>query len=564
MKKLLIGLILIFSFVVPVTAFADGIPFHVDKKYDTSAREEISANLIKTTSKLYFYIDDSWWSSQNYQRQQEILARFNVLASEFENNIYPRLTSVFGSEWKPGVDGDERITILFHQMKEDAGGYFRTVDEYIRVQAPESNEREMLYLPTGQIDNAQLKNLLAHEFVHLITFNQKEKIWGVSEEVWLNEARAEYAPVFLGYESIYQGSILERRVKIFLEQPSNSLTEWQNLKYDYGIANLFIRYLVDHYSVSVLFDSLHSKKIGIEGLNEALLQNGFKEDFSQIFTNWTIAVLVNNCSLGQKYCYLSENLKNFRLIPSLNFLPLSGRSSLSVTDVTKNWSGSWQKFIGGSGGVIKLSFGTLAGLNFKIPYLIEDKDGKYSISFLFLDQNQKGEIYISDFGTQNRSLIIIPSLQTKISGFDGNEATYPFTYTVAAVERTPDQEEKLIEEFLIKIDFLKKEIAKVIAQINRILGKNSVSCQQITGNLSLGSSNPQVKCLQEFLKSQPEIYPQGLISGYFGFLTQSAIIRFQGKYSSEILLPSGLIKGTGFVGPATREKINQLLGEYSY
>lgn len=560
----IVGFFLVFSFALakPSLVLADEIPFQVEKNYDISGREKISAVLIKTTSKLYFYIDSVWWGSQNYQRQQEVLAKFESLSLEFENKIYPQLTSLFGSEWKPGVDGDERITILFHQMREDAGGYFRTADEYIKVQAPDSNEREMLYLPIGQIDNVQLKSLLAHELVHLITFNQKERLRGVSEEVWLNEARAEYAPVLLGYESAYQGSILERRIKIFLEQPSNSLTEWQNVKYDYGVANLFIRYLVDHYSVTTLADSLKSKKIGILSLNEVLKANGFQEDFSQIFTNWTIAVLLNNCSLDFKYCYLSENLKNFRLNPSVNFLPLSGRSSLSVADTTKNWTGNWQKFIGGNG-ILKLSFESLAGLNFKVPYLIEDKDGNYSINFLVLDNDEKGVVYISDFGTKNRSLTIIPSLQTKISGFDGGELTYSYSFTVASTERTPDQEEEMIKQLLEKIDFLKKEIIKIQAQINKILNKNIVSCSQISVNLSLDSGGSQVECLQEFLKNQgSEIYPEGLITGYFGRLTQSAVIRFQEKYSSEILAPYGLGRGTGIVGSATRSKINKILGGY--
>jgi len=72
----------------------------------------------------------------------------------------------------------------------------------------------------------------------------------------------------------------------------------------------------------------------------------------------------------------------------------------------------------------------------------------------------------------------------------------------------------------------------------------------------------EVKCLQEFLKSQgPEIYPEGLVTGYFGPLTLSAVKRFQQKYWQEILAPWGLTQNqpTGFVGSTTRAKINQLL-----
>jgi len=75
-------------------------------------------------------------------------------------------------------------------------------------------------------------------------------------------------------------------------------------------------------------------------------------------------------------------------------------------------------------------------------------------------------------------------------------------------------------------------------------------------------NSPEVRCLQEFLKNQgPEIYPEGLLTGNFLIATQSAVIRFQEKYASEILKPLGLEKGTGYVGALTRAKINQLLSE---
>jgi len=544
---------LIIAFQIKAANIGVSLNFYIDPSYDISGRSQLNATLIKTTPKLYFFIEKNWWDSQSSIRQSEVLNKLDFLSQEFENKIYPNLTSAFGSEWKPGIDGDEKITILVHQMKEEAGGYFRTADEYLKIQFPESNEREMVYLNANQIDNPQLKALLAHEFLHLITFNQKEKIQGVTEETWLNEARAEYTSTFLGYEDPYESSNLQRRAKVFLEEPTDSITEWQNKKADYGSINLFTQYLVDHYSVSILIDSLKSKKTGIESLNGALLKNGFKEDFSQIFTDWMITVLVNDCSLGQKYCYLNRNLKDLRIIPTVNFLPLTGKSTLSVTDITKNWSGNWQKFIGGKG-VLKFEFSSLAGLNFKVPYLIQDKEGKYSISFLVLNKEQKGEILIPDFSSKNTSLIIIPSLQTKISGFDGPDPTYPYTFTVSILERTPEEEAKLIQELLAQIDYLQKEIAKVQAQIDTILAKKGeLACQKFQRDLYFGTMNSQeVRCLQEFLKSQgPEIYPEGLVTGNFLSLTVSAVKRYQAS--------KGIIQ-TGYFGPLTRAAVNQALG----
>jgi len=60
---------------------------------------------------------------------------------------------------------------------------------------------------------------LAHELTHLITFNQKERLNNIQEEIWLNEARAEYAPTLCGYNDEYEGSYLKSRVDDFLKNP---------------------------------------------------------------------------------------------------------------------------------------------------------------------------------------------------------------------------------------------------------------------------------------------------------------------------------------------------------
>lgn len=565
LKIIFVGIIL---FVIPFFTLASSLgektDFFVGSEHDLKGRNQITAILQKITPRAYFYLEEGWWDIQDTEKQEEIEASLNLLAEEFENRIYPILTDTFGSEWKPGIDDDYRIVILFKQMKEKIAGYFRTIDNFRKLQAPQSNEREMVYLNISYIQEEIIKSYLAHEFMHLITFNQKDRLRGVTEEIWLNEARSEYVSTLLGYDDEYQGSNLQQRARKFVSSPSDSLTEWQNQKRDYGTVNLFIQYLVDHYGIEILVDSLKSSKVGIPSLNYALAKNGFEEDFAQIFTNWKIAIFLNDCQLGEKYCYLNSHLSELRIIPLTNFLPFVGRGTLAVTHTTKNWSANWHKFIGGKG-VLKLEFNGYNNVNFKVPYVIEDLDGDSAISFLDLDENQDGEIYVPYFNTKNRSLTILPSIQDKVSGFNGEEESFSFSWTISIVERTPEQEAELIEGFLGQIKFLEIEIARIQAEINEILAARSkrISCQYLGENLFYGTrDNKKVKCLQEFLKAQgPEIYPQGLITGFFGSLTRSAVIRFQEKYAPEILFPLGLKQGSGFVGPSTRAKINRILGQ---
>ncbi len=555
-------------FLVPLITRADYLgqreSFFVDPSYDLDQRKKLTASLQFISPQLYFYIDDNWWNKLDSTEKEKTSRSIQFLADEFQYKIYPTLTSNFGLEWKLGIDEDFHITLLFHPMAEEAAGYFNSADEYSIIQAPTSNEREMVYLNTRYINDSRNKSFLAHEFMHLIIFNQKERIQGVTEETWLNEARAEYVPTFLGYDADYEGSNLQDRVRAFINNPSDSLTEWKNRKADYGVANLFVQYLVDHYGVKILIDSLHSSQIGIPSLNEALSKNGFAEDFSQIFTDWTITVLLNNCSLNKRQCYANPNLKNLRITPSIIFLPSTGKSTLSVTYVTKNWAGNWYKIIGGQG-KLKVEFTGPPELKFKIPYVIKALDGKDLVGFYLLDQTQKGTVYIPSFGKENVSFILIPSIQSKTSNFSDEDPLYSFSISTSITEEEQKEDQELIKKLLERIDALKAEIATVQAQIDAILAKRSqnIPCPKFEENLYYGLRNDdRVSCLQQFLKAQGlEIYPEGLITGNFLSLTQAAVIRFQEKYASEILEPLGLKKGTGFVGPQTITQINQILGK---
>ncbi|XOB42204.1 MAG: peptidoglycan-binding domain-containing protein [Candidatus Nealsonbacteria bacterium] len=565
MKNL--SFILIISIIVFLPVFVkaeqilgDSVSFYIESSYDSLEREQIQATLREIAQTAYWYVDNDWWDGLGEKEQLEMNNAITALSQEFTTNIYPVLTQNFGSEWNPGIDNDSRITVLIHPMKEQSGGYFNSADEFLKSQISTSNEKEMIYFNALYLNNNLAKSFIAHEFQHLISFNQKEKTYGVSEEIWLNEARSEYAPTLLGYNESFEGSNLQRRIQNFLNKPYDSLTEWKNLPYDYGVANLFIHYLTDHYGVKILIDSLKSSETGINSLNSALFRTGFKENFSQIFTDWTIAVLVNDCSLSAKYCYLNDNLKNLKLNPLINYLPSIGKSVLSVSNITNDWAGNWHKFIGGNHGDLKVEFITSPLTKFKVPYLVQNDQGDLSITFLELDYKGEAIIYVSGFGSKNVSLTIIPSAQNKTSNFSESETPLSFFWSASTIEEEDqqNQEQELINKLLAQIEDLQKQIAGLQAQLDAALGTGA-TCKKFDQNLYYGMmNNNQVECLQEFLKSQEtDIYPEGLVTGNFLSLTKQAVIRFQERYATEILIPIGLEKGTGFVGPMTRAKINQ-------
>ncbi len=74
--------------------------------------------------------------------------------------------------------------------------------------------------------------------------------------------------------------------------------------------------------------------------------------------------------------------------------------------------------------------------------------------------------------------------------------------------------------------------------------------------LTVGSRGDDVTTLQTFLAKDKAVYPEGLVTGYFGPATQVAVKRFQEKHS--IAKPGDA--GYGFIGPKTRAKLNELAG----
>ena len=72
----------------------------------------------------------------------------------------------------------------------------------------------------------------------------------------------------------------------------------------------------------------------------------------------------------------------------------------------------------------------------------------------------------------------------------------------------------------------------------------------LSGQLDVGSTGQDVRTLQTLLGSNPLVYPQDLVTGYYGPLTKTAVVQFQIAYG----LPP-----VGRVGPQTLALVNQLI-----
>jgi hypothetical protein len=97
-------------------------------------------------------------------------------------------------------------------------------------------------------------------------------------------------------------------------------------------------------------------------------------------------------------------------------------------------------------------------------------------------------------------------------------------------------------------------LATSLASTTTLIGgvKNTSRVFLFSKLLRLGTKNTDVTELQKFLSKDKVLYPEGVVSGYFGPATQRAVGRFQVKYG---IAKSGEA-GYGQTGPKTREKLN--------
>jgi len=121
------------------------------------------------------------------------------------------------------------------------------------------------------------------------------------------------------------------------------------------------------------------------------------------------------------------------------------------------------------------------------------------------------------------------------------------TTTVASLQELIQTLKKQIEELQAQIESLTQARLQV-----KEAAKEVKATLQLIRQLEVGMTGEDVKLLQEMLATDPEIYPEGLTTGYFGPLTKNAVKKFQQIAG---------IEQVGRVGPKTLSKINELLEE---
>lgn len=126
---------------------------------------------------------------------------------------------------------------------------------------------------------------------------------------------------------------------------------------------------------------------------------------------------------------------------------------------------------------------------------------------------------------------------------------------LAFAQEENGEDEITRQKLMAQIESLTAQLQLLQQQVQELLGQKQVLKEEavaLTRQLQEGMRGDDVKILQQALATDPEIYPEGLVTGYFGSLTREAVRRFQERAG---------IEQVGRVGPQTLWRVNEILNE---
>ncbi|MFN8432550.1 MAG: immune inhibitor A [Anaerolineales bacterium] len=264
---------------------------------DTNENNEVQATLRYITPHVYFWVQDGLDIDEGEMKK---------LVDTFENQMYPTNREFFGSEWSPGIDGDEHIYILYSRgLGFSVAGYFSSSDSTHPMIQEYSNAHEMFLF---NADNTPLGGdyayaVLAHEFQHMIHWNND-----LNETSWLNEGSSELAVLLNGYET---GGF----DTLYISDPDLQLNDWPNdqgaTSPHYGAGFLFMTYFLDRFGEEATQALVKDPANGLDSVDDVLQQIGATDKLTgqpitadDFFMDWALTNLLLDPSIADgRYVY---------------------------------------------------------------------------------------------------------------------------------------------------------------------------------------------------------------------------------------------------------------------
>ena len=237
--------------------------------------QSIEARVVAVNERAVAFVQEDLRADDDNIGEEQLKEALDLFAED-----YPILVETFGAP--SDVDGDGRVAVLVTHLIEDAdaGGQFRASSVLPRETGGDGNMIDLMWVnPLYPAES--YRSLLAHEFQHLVNFNQHVLVRrGISEVSWLNEGLSHLA------EDLVQDPHTSGNyhlVRIFLEEPGavGLIGNYMIDSPTRGAAYLFVRSLVDLLGEGVLLRLVQTGLIDRDNVEAA---SG--ESFTDLLARW--------------------------------------------------------------------------------------------------------------------------------------------------------------------------------------------------------------------------------------------------------------------------------------
>jgi hypothetical protein len=267
-----------------------------DRQVFRTDEGRVQAELLAVTEHAYFWVE----SALGFDSESVMAA-----AERFEKEYYPVVSSLFGEEWRPGVDNDVHFSVLHLDGYNGDGelGFFNSSDEYPWAVVIESNQQEMVYLNMANLNLGDdlYQGTLIHEVQHLIQWHND-----ANEAIWMNEGLAQLTELYAGLDTVDTATD-------YLHKPGIPLNSWnfedeESLYAHYGASFLFSVYLWEQLGLAAISDLSSHTADGLAGV-QAILET-YRPDLTleQFLGNWAVANYLDDLTAGPEYGYANLRL----------------------------------------------------------------------------------------------------------------------------------------------------------------------------------------------------------------------------------------------------------------
>ncbi|MCK5686654.1 hypothetical protein KAJ27_21130 [bacterium] len=421
MTKIKIFIILIFVLNAMSFVYAESVGYGTELDfwvYDKTTKfypyYQIKARCIEVGLHCYIFLHND--ITTDYVDMDKI----TNFKEEFDYKIYPTTRKFYGPEPDPGLDGKDRIFILFYEMKYDDDitawdklGYYDSADRFADEIAYSiepagsyhSNEKEIIYLNGVDYDvnSSQIYVRTAELFEKLIHYDWMRRRDEFTQEPWIIEGLSTLNRFLNGYG--HPDDIISYIIYPQLPLYIDSYDSFSSTSR--GQIYMFFLYIYEKYGIEFIQKILQSPHTGEEVIREILDEKINNITLEELFGNWTVANYVDTLEQNDGL-WGYENI-DINLFPSQTFskFPVNDQEGTQVY-----WGNSaMYQFSGGFGNKSIFVFSGETGSgneidknDYKIYTVKKSREGKYTVLTTEVLPSQMMYYESNNFGTEVESL----------------------------------------------------------------------------------------------------------------------------------------------------------------